>query len=252
MWQRVLRWLWRRYLDRLVCLHYCAFRGAGSDLKYTHVHVLPNNPQGASGLGHDDHTNNNAPGHAAVSTNGNCQTQAENPATMALRQLKYLATAYFHTCAEGEIPQGYRRIRCRCGEETVWVCYTLDHEMFQRWYDEQRYTHRRGTYTYPNFNARLLPEGTSRELKCPESLVLTQFDWEGVADCSGFGPADADNAVVQRARAELQAALARLSCASGCQQRATETFSGWTCKATTNPARWEVSVAVQWRVECAP
>lgn len=248
---RLLRWLWLRYLDWLVCLHFCAFRRAGSAMKYTHVHVLGDNPQNATGLGHDDETNVGDPGHASVSIGGECTTQAENDASMALRQAPYLATAYFHPCPDAQDePPGFRRIRCRCGDEDIWVCYTLDHDVFWAWYQEQKWDNRLGTYAYPETAAALIAEGHA--LGCPDTLVLVQHEVERVPDCTGFGPTDADNALIRQARVELQTAVDRISCASGCQKRVTENFRGWMCVPTVFPDIWHARAVVQWRVECAP
>ena len=63
----LIRLIWKWWVERLVCLHFCKFKAAGSTLAYTHVHILDGNPAKASGLGHDDETNTDNKGHTTVS-----------------------------------------------------------------------------------------------------------------------------------------------------------------------------------------
>ena len=106
--------LWQWYVERLVGIHYCKFKEAGSDLQYVHVHILGPNRGRRTGLGHDDHTGTEDSGHVAVSdSKGGCTISAETPATRALRR-GYLGTAYFIESADGECPPGFTRIRVKC------------------------------------------------------------------------------------------------------------------------------------------
>jgi len=247
--------LWRWYVERLVCIHFCKFKQAGSDMKYTHVHILGNNPQGANGLGHDDHTNVTDRGHTTISVGNRCRIQAEDRNSMALRR-GYLATAYFHQCKDGtKCPRGHRKIYCRCvfaenEEDTLCVCYTMDHEAWQAWYEAQKYPHRIGTYEVPY--VLVGPGGHSvvpdtKKVDCGASLVLRGFALDRVPNCNGFGPSDADNRLIQQIRADLRRVSDGISCEAGCQKSVKEIWRGWECKKN---GQWLATAVVQWKIEC--
>lgn len=108
---RLIRW----YIERLVCQHLCKFKQAGSDLIYTHVHILDPNPGGVTGFGHDDHTNMDEDGHVAISDSDGIRIQAEDETSIGLRDINYLATVYFHEAdASEECPRSYQRVSCQC------------------------------------------------------------------------------------------------------------------------------------------
>jgi hypothetical protein len=202
-----------------------------------------------SGVGHDDETNPDHPAHTSISKGGECRTQATDKKSKALMMAGILGTAYFHPCVEGECPPGFRRIHCRCGKDDVCVCYTFDHDLFWQWYEEQKWTWQLGSYTYPYTHVQEIPEDATRTLPCPAGIVLSWFGFASSKNCAGFGPEDANNALIQEGRAELRKAVDRVSCESGCQKRVTETFTGWKCDPLSVPA---VEAVVQWRVDCVP
>ena len=252
IFRRLLEWLWRYYVGRLVCLHYCAFARAGSSLRYTHVHVLRRNAAGATGLGHDDETGNNDPGHASVSKDGTCTTQAEDAASMALRNAGYLGTAYFHEGdPAGEAEEGFMRIACRCGGEEVIVCYTMDFPVFERWYEEQKWRNRTGRYAG---RARHTSEiaAPSHDLTCGTTIVIQHVAVRTVPDCAGFATsADGDNDVVREARDAVRLAYDRIRCIGPCSKSHSETFRGWRCVPEPSPSAPVVAAAiVQWTVVC--
>ena len=247
-----LRWLWQRYLDRLACAHFCAFKAAGSTLQNTHVHVLPTNPAGATGLGHDDETNNNDPGHTTVSDAAGSVggAQAEDDASLALRQQPYMVTLYFHESADAGCPPGWRRVRCRCGGADVWVCYTTDHPEFDSWYAEQQWPHRVGRYARRPTPAVVVTDASPGTLGCPGTTAMWAFHGAVVPSCDDYGgPDDGENPVVDVARATLQAAVDRIGCASPCTKTVTETFRGWRCKKTVI-GTFVAEAHVQWTVHC--
>jgi hypothetical protein len=255
--RNLIRWLFRLWVEHLVCIHFCKFREAGSDFGYTHVHVLPKNPRGATGVGHDDHTTNDDPGHVTISDGGGgCRVQAEDEASMALRNVGYLATAHFHSARAGECPPGFRRIRCRCrdaeGQDVeVDVCYTLDQDAFERWRLENSYAHRIGQFEISMTTAsKVLAQGLP-PVVCGSTIVVYQAVGSFVADCSGFGAGDSDNSLVQKARAKVREAVDRVQCEPGCQKSHEEIFVGWTCAWKSYLDSWWVDAIVQWRVRCA-
>ena len=250
--------LWRWYVERLVCLHFCTFKEAGSDLTYVHVHVLGPNPGKKTGLGHDDETNVDDPGHVTVSdADGTTTVSAETAATTGLRQ-GYLGTAYFiEGSAGGPCPPGFRRIRCRCstaeGPQDVWVCYTMEHQGWEGWHQGQKYPDRTGNFVEPSIHEQLVGDRTPGTVACGASVVLLAYDFERVPDCSNHtGPNAGENPLVQEARRKLQAAVDKIQCEAGCRVSHTETFKGWKCERISGPSGLlEASAAVQWTVRCS-
>jgi hypothetical protein len=238
-----------------VCLHFCAFRRAGSNLRDTHVHFLPPNPKNISGLGHDDETDNTNKGHVSVSDKDGCKVSAEDDDTMALRVYESSLTAYFHPAdADGTCDKDFRRIRCRCRnaegpQENVWVCYTFDHRAWRRWYDEVRWTNRTGRYELDATQVANIPQG--KTLDCPSSILIEASDTKNVPNCTGYGAADKNNPLLTAARAELQQAANRITCTGPCTKGApTETFVGWRCGQDREDGPFSAEAKVQWRVEC--
>jgi hypothetical protein len=245
-------WLWQLYVAALVCQHFCAFKRAGSTLKYTHVHILKPNRAGATGLGHDDETANSDQAHASVSKGGDCVTKPEDDASMALRSVGDFGTAYFHEAgAGGKCEEGFTQIKCRCGEQDVLVCYTMDHDVFQRWYDEQKWPNRRGRFV-------LRPTQTSHvaspqhDLACGATMVIEHYALKFVANCTGYGGAgDGDNALVREARDAVTAAYDRIRCNGPCAKSHVESFVAWRCRQDTPASGFLADAIVQWTVICA-
>lgn len=253
IFRRLLEWLWDFHVARLVCLHYCAFVRAGSTLRYTHVHVLRRNAAGATGLGHDDETDNTDPGHASVSKGGTCTTQAEDAASMALRGVGYLGTAYFHEGdPSGESEEGFTRIACRCGGEATVVCYTMDYLVFKRWYDEQKWRNRTGRLASGALRTSYIA-APEHVLPCGTTIVIEHFAIRNVAACAGYATsADGGNDVVREARDAVRAAYDRIRCFGSCNKSYTVTFTGWKCAQDSPPSGpWVATAKVQWTVVCA-
>ncbi len=255
----LIRWFIRFYIEWHVCRQFCAFKKAGSSLRYTHVHLLGKNDSGATGLGHDDETGVNDDGHAAVTDKEGTRTQAETEASRALRKFTWM-TAYFHQgTADGECEDGFTRVKCKCsasegqgeGESRdVWVCYTLDHSVFMRWYESIRWTNRAGRYGYPYTGVGVDPDSfPPKTVPCGSSIVIRSVEFQRVTNCDGFGGAgDGENQLIQTARARLQLAFDRISCDGNCVKSKEETFRGWKCG--TTPFGLEAEAVVQWTVMC--
>ena len=98
-------------------------------------------------------------------------------------------TAYFHQAnANGECPNDFTRIKCRCRNaagaiEEVWVCYTMDHDVFQRWYDAQRWDDRSGEYRLGSLN---IAGGVPDQIPCATSLILSRFGVKVVPNCADY------------------------------------------------------------------
>lgn len=252
----LIRWLLDLYIDWHVCRQFCAFRKADSNLKYTHVHLLRRNPRKVTGLGHDDETNLDDEGHAAVTDSNGTRTQVDDAASIALRDFT-LFTAYFHEgTADGECDEGFRRIRCKCARregppEDIWVCYTLDHKVFTRWYESQIWEQKVGRYAYPHVGVGVdVSRFAPMTLRCGTSVVLRNEDFKAVTNCAGFGgPGDGENQMIQDARARLEQAYARISCSDNCIKSKVETFRGWMCVIT--PEGLRARTVVQWTVTCS-
>jgi hypothetical protein len=262
----ILRWIIKCHIERIVCLHFCRFKEGGSDLGYTHVHILSSNPSGATGVGHDDHTSPDDPKHNTISDAGGCtfkkkteiqivEQGAEESETIYSHNLgaKEFTTAYFHECAdEGDCPRGYTRIRCHCrGKDgrivQRCVCYTLDHDTFQRWYEERRWDNRIGEYRYPSLNvAGEVPQ----RIACGKTITLYRFTIEVVSDCSDYSGASASNNPLLRAiEQELRAAAGRIGCEGQCQPRHREIWRGWKCE-NLGGGIFHASAAMQWEIKC--
>jgi hypothetical protein len=247
---RIVRW----HVERLVCIHFCKFKAAGSDLKYVHVHILGSNPGRHTGLGHDDHTGNDEGGHVTVSdAKGDCTISKETGATLALRG-GYLGTAYFIEAPDGECPPGFTRIRCKCptpeGEIDVWVCYTMEHNVWEGWYDGQKYPDRTGNFIQPYAHEQSVTGTSPGTLKCGASFVVFAFALESVPNCDSHSGANAgENSAVQEARRKLRVAVDKIGCESGCTKSHSETFKGWKCE-TIAPGSFLAQAAVQWTVVC--
>jgi hypothetical protein len=248
----LLRLFWRWYVERIVCLHFCKFKESGSDLIYTHVHILPENPGKATGLGHDDHTNTTDKGHATVSDGDGVRIGPEDERSMGLRDLHYMATAYFHAATgDGECPDEFLRVKCKCGGQDVWVCYTMDHDVFQGWYDARQWTNHQGKYAYPNTPAALVDEHRPGVIDCGSSVVISQFELDKETSCNGFGgPGDGENPLIVEARSKLQLAMDKIACGSGCTKSTTETFRGWKCGPDQPGGFLLAEAVVQWTIEC--
>ena len=251
----IFRWFMSHYIEWHVCQQFCAFKKAGSALRYTHVHLLTPNNGKATGLGHDDETEIDHEAHAAIGDEDGTRTQAENDESKGLRKFTWM-TAYFHQgTADGECDEGFSRVKCKCsgGEgqsEEVWVCYTLDHDTFTRWYESIRWTHQTGRYAYPYTGVGRDPSTFRlQRLPCNSSIVLRTVEFTPVTNCDGWGgPGDGENQLVQTARASLQQAFARISCEGNCVKTKVETFRGWKCGQT--PHGQEAEAVVQWTVTC--
>lgn len=248
--------IWRWSVERLVCIHFCKFKEAGSDLQYVHVHILGPNPRKKTGLGHDDHTNNDDDGHVTVSdSNGHVTVSKEDEATLALRQ-GYLGTAYFiQDSASGECPAGFTRIKCKCptadGKVNVWVCYSMEHNVWEGWYKGQKYPDRTGNFIEPSTHEQLVTDASPGTLKCGDSFVIVAYAFERVPHCQNHsGPNAGENSAVRGARRKLQAALAKITCEAGCNKSHTETFKGWKCGRLTPTDPFEAEAAVQWTINC--
>lgn len=253
----ILRRLFQLYVERIVCLHFCQFKEAGSDLIYTHVHILGDNPTHATGVGHDDHTNPGDPKHNTVSGPDGCtfkkksEILGESPQTGASATIDgsnlgatTLTTAYFHECRDGApCPRGFTRIRCRCG----WVCYTLDHDVFQGWYDERMWDNRAGEYRYPFVNAR----GTvPPKIACGKSIVLYAYTIEKVTSCTDYGgPGANNNPLFNKLETELRAAAARIVCDGACPASQRELWRGWKCQ-SVGQGMFRAEAAMQWEFKC--
>ena len=134
-------WLYKE----IICQHFCLFKEAGSNFHYTHVHLLgagktpdSKNPDGYTGLGHDDETpglgNPKDAKHNSVSKGKDCHFQPSPSDDMALAasDLKaiYFLTAYFHAASAEGCPEGFFRVKCDCGE----LCVTFDHQAWEDWH----------------------------------------------------------------------------------------------------------------------
>ncbi len=191
-------------MEQVVCMHFCKFRKAGSSLKYTHVHLY-DAPDGVNGVGHDDERKPSHPHHTTISRRNKCDFHKNRPGTNGTTKAYFHPTgakgreAYFHECDNQECPPGYKRIKCKCGDEEkvteeIWVCYTLDHDTFWRWYYPQRWDNRKGSYEYPSTNI----SGTvPTSIPCDSSIILRNFKSYRInppADCTGYGgPQDGMN-----------------------------------------------------------
>ncbi|MFC1929879.1 hypothetical protein ACFLW6_03345 [Chloroflexota bacterium] len=255
----IIGWLWRwiqKYIEQIVCTHFCKFKGAGSDLKYTHVHIYVNADDGVNGVGHDDHTPVSDPHHTTISKGNKCDFTEKKgemggkPAAYFHTSGSIMTTAYFHPCDEkGECPSGYTKIKCKCecGEdkcEEVCVCYTLNHDNWQRWYDEQKWTSREGTYQYPSVNIR---GRVPTSIKCGSSIILRYWAMESVKDYTGYDKATDNNPLIKEARKELKKAADKIKCDGNCQKSVTEVFKG--CKYEKSGSGYLVEAMVQWEVE---
>lgn len=251
----LIRWLIFRYIDWHVCRQFCAFKKAGSELRYTHVHLLRTNSDKVTGLGHDDETNLDDEGHAVITDNNGTRAQTDDDESIRLRNFT-LFTAYFHQGSpDGECDEGFMRVKCKCsgGEgqpEDVWVCYTLDHNTFMRWYEANKWEHKTGRYAYPYTGVgQDLTTFKPRTLRCGSSMVLNQIEFTPVTNCEGLGgPDDGENQLVQAARARLQQAFDKISCEGNCVKSKVETFRGWMCFITPEDLR--AKAVVQWTVTC--
>ncbi len=156
---RLIRWIiitfLFRYIQRIACLHFCKFKQNGSDMKYVHVHILLPNDAGVTGVGHDDHTNDDDAKHNTVSReSGSCEFKKRHelglpvePWPMGLphpdRNLETIypkdfgqafLDVYFTSAPENReqpCPPGFFRVHCDCGD----ACMTFSHEDWERWHD---------------------------------------------------------------------------------------------------------------------
>ena len=150
------------YLISVACQHFCKFKEAGSNFRNTHVHYLhppqpdsgdvendslldklewgaPTNPNGYTGLGHDDGTPGLKPGsgkHNTVSKGDTCEFRPSPSDVKGLQPTDigatYFLTAWFHECTEREeCPEGFLKVKCSCG----WMCVTWDMKVYDRWHD---------------------------------------------------------------------------------------------------------------------
>ncbi len=139
----------RALYSKVVCIHFCAFKEAGSNFHHTHVHLLRKgkypgdaNPGGYNGLGHDDAT----PGmsrtvddtHNLVSKGDEWEFR-ESPGDKKKAlgpddlQAGYDITAYFYPApADGSCAEGYMRIKCKCGD----ACVTFRRDPFDKWHKQ--------------------------------------------------------------------------------------------------------------------
>jgi len=245
--------------EEIVCMHFCKFRKAGSSLKYTHVHLY-DAPDGVNGVGHDDERKNPShPHHTTISRRNKCDFRKNRSGTNGKTKAYFHPTgakgleAYFHECDNQECPPGYKRIKCKCGEretEEIWVCYTLDHDTFWRWYYPQRWDNRDGSYEYP------ISGTVPTSIPCDSSVILEKFKSKKInppADCTGYGgPQDGDNPLIEEIRKELKATADKISCEGSCQKSVTEAFRGWKCYSVQGPTSqyWSAEALVQWKVMC--
>ena len=132
---------WLERLLRIACLHYCAFKEAGSDFSYCHVHLteavlMPGGPgDRVTGVGHDDNTNNDHPFHTSVSRGGTCGFDPSG-AVPALQPPDFGEShwmdIHFAPLAPGEEPpEGFFLFECGCGT----MCYTFLRPAFDLWHD---------------------------------------------------------------------------------------------------------------------
>jgi hypothetical protein len=253
----LISWLMDFYIRRLVCLQFCAFKKAGSNFSYTHVHLLRKNDRQAAGLGHDDAVPNDHEGHVVVTDKDGTKSQAEDEGSMALRDFETSLTAYFHQkTGEGDCEDGYRSFKCTCargeGEtEEVWVCYTLDYRIFMQRYETLEFPNKIGKYVYPYEGVGVDLSHFRLELACGSSVVLRCVQRKShLPSCDGWGgPADGENQLIKDARTQLQKAVDQIKCGEGCTKSARETFKAWRCVDTKLDGLM-AHVSVQWTVEC--
>ena len=162
---RILIELISRYINHVICLHFCKFKEAGSKFRNTHVHftraesspdssgddggnddvdvvvdemvtLQRDNPENITGVGHDDEVFDDPSDlhHNTVSTLDSCEFR-EGPiegralTPEDLRAARWM-TAWFHPAPErGCCAEGFFRIKCKCGD----VCATFDMEAYDRW-----------------------------------------------------------------------------------------------------------------------
>ena len=249
-------WLWRWYIERLVCLHFCKFKEAGSDFSYTHVHIIGRNSRNITGVGHDDNVANDAPGKETVSDDHGEITVG--PGQYGVGGLPHPGRAFlqvdFTEAVGDQCPPRFTRLRCKCptedGEVDVWVCYTLDRPFYDAWRQGQKYPDRTGN-SLPSTNVRSVTDTNPGILDCEETFVIEAVEWERVPSCDNHsGPNAGENSTVQAARALLQTAYEEIGCGAGCNKNYTETFKGWRCESTSFPNIFNAYAIVQWTVTC--
>ena len=249
---KILEQLLIKYIESLVCQHFCKFKNAGSKLIYTHVHIYGENPNKITGVGHDDDTGISDPHHTTVSIGNECKF---NDKVWEYKGKKIggkmFFTAYFHQCDGSEkCPEGYTRIKCKCMDKRerikeVWVCYTLDLVAFTRWHEEQKWKKRVGKYELPFINIRQ-PKKIPDSLDCGSSVILYKYAVKRVPSCTEYNKDN--NPLIEKTRKELKRAADKIKCKGNCTKRTTEVFRGWRCKKVSS--FYHAEAVVQWKVEC--
>ena len=132
----------------LICRHFCLWKAAGSNFKNAHVHILVGgavlytNPDGYSGLSHDDATEDlmepKDKKHNLVSKGKEIGFQPSPDAGHALTaaDLKCFEPleAHMHPApASGRCPPGFFKRKCDCGD----VCFTFDQATYEAWLAKQ-------------------------------------------------------------------------------------------------------------------
>jgi hypothetical protein len=134
---------WLERMLQVACLHFCVFKEAGSDLGYCHVHIteacLSADPGGrVTGVGHDDHTNNDHPYHTTVSRGGGCEPYPTGPIAPQPGKFgeRWWMDIHFTELAPGEeVPEGWFLYECECGT----MGYTFIRPAFDVWYHNKRF-----------------------------------------------------------------------------------------------------------------
>jgi hypothetical protein len=249
----IISFIYFWWIKRIICQHFCKFKQAGSNFRNCHVHILGSNPQNYTGLGHDDATpglgNPGDAKHSAVSRfNGIDFHRKEDGTTTFASDLlaRTYGQAYFHPApATGVCPPGFFRVTCDCGD----ACVTFDYDSYTRWYEEQGWDNRVGTYVYPSKHTILVHE--IGPVECGSSVVISQYEIDSVSSCTGFGGStDGENALIRRARTKLQRAAGRIQCKGGCAKSTAEIFRGWKCSRNSDTS-FLAEAKVQWKISCA-
>jgi hypothetical protein len=256
----IIRWIIRGYVESIVCQHFRVFKEGGSDFGYTHVHICYPEAGKPSGVGHDDNTNARDPKHNTVSEGDACgfKTRAEvdgpekpgESGAVSFDMLggKVLTTAYFHECEDGRCPWGYERIRCRCrdDERTCCVCYTLDRDAFEAFYEGRNWPDSRGEVRAPYLN---IAGPVPPKIACKSSVILYAYELLVVDGCDAYGSAKGGTSMLMtRAEQRLRAAAAGIVCDGPCQLTTREIWRGWKCKPVGSS--FHAHAAIQWELRC--